>query len=981
MGKSQEWKMNQRKISVTPEPLSMLKFSIRLFIVLITFSGIINFSCIRENDISNKRFRLTVVEKQKISIIHKRSGKQFEFVPRFRILFRTDDPLMAFRPANIANVPYNVVTWLSLPEQETSRLSDQEWDKTQQGDGFDARILAAGSTNRTAELFLAGHPTDLVPIKTELTDSALVFYYLPEDSSRFRAWLTLREDGYPELTYEFVPAREGYYSIGFTGAPSFEIKNIQEIWQPMIWQEKRFPDKSYLTLAFQCPLPATLVGAADHTFGVVADPSEYPFDPLPLAENSRFGVALRNEEGKAQPMLFAPAMGGFGSAMKTGAPFRFRMQLFLDDSDLLTAYKKLAGEVYHFADYRSNGPHQLNRTLDNMIGYGMSHWSYFIDSLKGCAYSTDVPGAVKNVSSLNPLEIALITDSRDIYEKRAYPIMEYLLSREKFLFSLDKEQKIQNPSRKLDGPSAPVSELAALYSVTNGTSKALLTIAEKEFQGERVRNLDKTEKGNRWQNALALYQSTGDTSFLNLAVDGARLYIQNRMDQPSDNFEDPDAELFFWTGFVPDYIGLFQLWEETGDGKFLEAAHRSALRYAQFVWFSPAIPDREVLVNKGGEAPHYWYLKSKGHPPMKAPEESVPAWRLSEIGLTPESSGTCSGHRAIFMANHAPWMYRIGYHTNDKFLVDIARSAVVGRYSNFPGYHINTARSTVYEKPDYPLQPYKQLSVNSFHFNHVWPHASILMDYMVTDVFARSKGEISFPSGFIEGYAYLQSKFYGHKPGTFYGKKVWLWMPMHMMNLSSEEINYLSARSEKGLHIAFTNQTRETQRFTFRLNNSIIGNRTALKAQIRMNNGRPRKITLENGVTILEIAPEGIIAIDLEEIDIQPVFQHLVLGERDKSTTGLHYQELEFGKARAMILNMGRNLKTAYIYLKEDDESFREVRLNYSINGGPVHEIPDKHYPYEFTVALEDDSVIGFTITGIRNNGAMECSEKITMGP
>jgi hypothetical protein len=140
--------------------------------------------------------------------------------------------------------------------------------------------------------------------------------------------------------------------------------------------------------------------------------------------------------------------------MQAGEKFDFSMQLFLEPKEMLSAYKTLARDMYHFRDYRSIGPHQLNRTLDNMVDYGMSHWSYFVDSLKGCAYSTDVPGAVKNVSSLNPLEIALVTDSKEIFDQRAYPIMEYLISREKFLFTLDKEQKIQNPSRKLNGPVA-----------------------------------------------------------------------------------------------------------------------------------------------------------------------------------------------------------------------------------------------------------------------------------------------------------------------------------------------------------------------------------------------------------------------------------------------------------------------------------------------------------------------------------------------
>jgi len=955
--------------------------NIRLLVLVLPVIWIISISCFQKNDLHNDRFSITVGEDHKAVIRDQRSGKEFNFLPSFRILFRKDNPDMSLQPANIPGVSYNVITWLSLPGQNDDGLKGKEWDKTQQGDGFDPRILDAKGKSRTANLFKAGHSKNLFPVKTELTDSATVFHYRLEDSSRFRAWLSLKENGFPELKFEFVPGKEGFYSIGYTGAPSFEINNVKEIWQPLIWQEKRFPDKPYLTLAFQCPLPTTLVNAANHTLGVVADPSEFPFDPLPLAENSRFGVAIRNEEGKVQPMLFAPVMGGLGSAMKNGVQYKFSMQLLLDDSDLLTAYKKLGREVYHFADYRSNGPHQLNHTLDNIIGYGLSHWSYFVDSLKGCAYSTDVPGAVKNVSSLNPLEMALITDSRDIYAKRAYPIIEFLLSREKFLFSLDKEQKIQFPSRKMDGPAAPISELATLYSVANGASKAILALAEKEFQGERIRNLDKNEKGNRWQNALALFKATGDKKYLDLAVVGAQEYIKKRIDRFADDFKDPDAELFFWTGFVPDYISLFQLWEETGNSEFLETAHRSALRFAQFVWLSPAIPNGEVLVNKGGKAPLYWYLKSKGHGPMKAPEESVPAWRLSEIGLTPESSSTCSGHRAIFMANHAPWLYRIGYHTNDKFLVDIARSAVIGRYSNFPGYHINTARTTIYEKPDYPLRPFKELSVNSFHFNHIWPHASILMDYMVTDAYVRSKGAIDFPSDFIEGYAYLQSKFYGHRPGTFYGEKAWLWMPGKMMELSTTEVNYLSAIGGNSLMIAFTNQSKNPLTFTFQLNRNIVAYKASHNTIVRMNNSKQDRKLLTEGAMTIDIAREGITSIVIEDLAIQPVFRQLVQETPVGNQLGRQLQQLDFGNARAMILNIGKNLKTAYIYLKDDDEKFREVSLKYSIDGGSIYEIADKHYPFEFTVPLGDNSVIGFTLNGIRKNGTTEGSKQITLGP
>jgi hypothetical protein len=781
--------------------ISLSKLIIRNYHILLYTFFILFVSCDYHNsqkkDISNDKFKITLTEQHQIIIEDHNLEVAFEFSPKFKVFMRDDDPKMALRPASISKVPYNVVTWLTMLGEDLDILDEAKRDESQQGDGFDARILDAGVSKRTANLFQAGESMDLMPVRMETSDSAFVFYYDNEGKSfSFRSWLSLPESGYPKLSFEFIPLKDAFYSIGYIGAPSYEFKNVREIWQPMIWQEKRFPDQSYMTLAFRCPLPSALVTAGDHTFGVVADPDEFPFDPLPLMENSRFGVAVRNKQGRAQPMLFAPVMGGQGSLMQAGEQFDFAMQFFLEPSEMLSAYKTLARDVYHFRDYRSNGPHQLNRTLNNVVQYGMSHWSHFVDSLKGCAYSTDVPGAVKNVSSLNSLEMALIMDNQKIYDERAYPIIEYLLSREKFLFSLDREQKIQNPSRAMDGPAAPVSELAALYDISHGQSPAFLKLAQQEYTQSRIRNLDKLERGDTWQNALALYRASGKQEYLERAMAGAEKYIENRVLQKATDFEDSLAQLFFWTGFVPDYIGLFQLYEASGDQKFLDAAHQGALQYTQFVWFSPEIPDNEILVNKGGVAPLYWYLKGKGHIPMTAAEESVPAWRLSSIGLTPESSGTCQGHRAIFMAHHAPWMYRIGYEAGDSFLMDVARSAIVGRYSNFPGYHINTARTTIYEKPDYPLRPFKELSVNSFHFNHIWPLASVLADYLVTDAYVRSKGAIDFPSEFIEGYAYLQSKFYGHRAGAFYGEEAWLWMPQKVLEVSSDEVNFITAREK-----------------------------------------------------------------------------------------------------------------------------------------------------------------------------------------
>jgi hypothetical protein len=154
-------------------------------------------------------------------------------------------------------------------------------------------------------------------------------------------------------------------------------------------------------------------------------------------------------------------------------------------------------------------------------------------------------------------------------------------------------------------------------------------------------------------------------------------------------------------------------------------------------------------------------------------------------------------------------MLKIGHLTGDTYLMDIARSAVIGRYRNFPGYHINTARTTAYEKKDFPLVGHKDQSVNSFHYNHPLPMLSMLVDFLVTDAYVRSNGKIEFPYNFSEGYAYMQNKAYGAMRGNFYGHDdALLWMPNGLLNVP-DQINYITARGEKDLYVALMNASEE----------------------------------------------------------------------------------------------------------------------------------------------------------------------------
>ncbi len=872
----------------------------------------------------------------------------------FSVLYSEKDPKPEPRD-NQVEIHYNILTWVSDESKTPASKTASAGSPERAGDGFDPAILEGTQAGRTADLFAVTEPVTVTASGITTTEQGWTYTFPEHRLFTLTASISLLEgDAPPVLRYTFTPKAEGYFSVGYLGAPAYRLDELDEIWQPFIWQEKRFPKKSFMTLAYRCPIPATLITKEGNSMGVVADPSEFPFDPLPTGANSRFGIALRNQAGSAQAMVFAPALGGQGSLMKAGEPFSFTLRPVVTTGDTTDAFEHIARSLYGFRDYRSNSLGTLNQTLENMIDYGISKWSRFVEEAKGCNYSTDAPGAVKNVSSLNPLSLAIVTDNREIFERRAYPYIEYMLSRKKFLFTTDETQRIQSPSFTLEGPCAPVTELAALYRIFDGATPAFFDLALQEYDSTRVRNLNVEVKGKSWENALAMYRASGKQEYLDFAISGADRYIRERVDTQQRDFTNPrNVSHFFWTSVTPKFIPLFELYEATGEQRYLDAARIGARRYTQFTWMCPAIPEGELLVNIGGKAPHYWYLAGKGHPQMEIPEEKAPAWRLSEIGLTPESAPTCTGHRAIFMANHAPWLIRIGYHSGDAFLREVGRSAIVGRYLNFPGYHINTARTTAYEKADYPLREHRELSVNSFHYNHIWPMMSMLLDYLMAEAMARSEGAIDFPTEFIEGYSYMKNKYYGAGRGRFYDRQdAILWMPKGLVDTGHVEVNYIAARGENSLYIALMNESDASVRTRVTVNKNLVSLAEA-----------------NDGSFEVEIPPKGITPVTLDDVAAEPRFQSAVVGLGKQSAWKKGFLEFDDPSGRALVLNLGVNTQRVYVYLKNSKRDFQRVALEYDAGAGRTT-VADDAFPWEFTVPLDvKANQFTFKISGVRPDG------------
>ena len=899
--------------------------------------------------------------KGKSLIVTAADGSYIVYQPDFIVLASDENPNKQLRKGNFAykmdpgedmGVNYKVPTW---GKKDNFKKNANEHIE----DGFNPEIDRSYGKDRTANYFLSAISYKVSASKVEkISANKIVWKFAPGDKFTLEATISLsdKSNQLPKIEFSFIPKMDGWYSVGYVGAPDYNIANCEEIWQAHLWQEKRFPNEAFLSESFRTSVPTTLLTYKGITNGIVADPKFIPFEPLPTSENSQFGVMIRNQVGNAQSILFAPVLGNKDSKMTADSKFNFTVYLFHQKSSILNSYEWLARNICEFKDYRSNSTCNLNTTIDNMTDYCTSSYAMFIDSLRGCNYSTDVPGAVKNISGLHPLEVSILTDNEKIFKRFARPMLEYGLSREKFLFSTNEKVNGQGTSSNLNGPGVPLSDLSTTYIYSKNRLDYFLKDAESLYKSKVVRrlNLDGASYEDRWQNSLFLYKATGERAYLDSAKKDCDLYLAERVNKKQTDFKDKlSLGMFFWTSYTNQWMELLEMYYTTGDQKYLDSAHEGARYFTQFCWVTPVIPSGKITVNKGGIVPLY-RKTAYNSLALKLPECEIDAWKVSEIGLTPESSGTSAGgHRAIFMAHHAPFMLRIAALTGDKFLHDMARSAVVGRYESFPGYHINAGRTNAFERADFALHSQNVLNNHtSMHYNHPWSHLAMIFDYLVSDIYYASKQQIDFPTEYAEGYGYTRSFIYGAHTGKFYDEQgVNIYMPKGLVKLSNVQINYLAGYGNGNLYVALSNQSSKTEDFELSFDNKKAFIDPAKKYRVKLwkQNKEAGYTELVEGKLKLVVLPHGITAMAIEDVQVKPQFQTKL---EDKLPTWSHnYTTVNFEKDRAVLFNFGGDLLSVYVWNEAKNSRFTKTKLHYAIDG-VWKEITKTGYPYEYTIEL-----------------------------
>lgn len=756
----------------------------------------------------------------------------------------------------------------------------------------------------------------------------------------------------PLIRWSVVPRVAGWFSIGLTGIQAVAPDNLDFLYQPMVWSWKRFPAAPVLTSESFSVTAASFTNYKGATEGLSPDPSEIPYRFATFA-NSRFGLALRDAGGLARPMLFAPILGGAESSMKTGKTYSFGCRYFLEGGDWNSGVKYLLNTIFRYRNERQNASVTLNQTLENMIEFALNdRLSGWIQDLKGFDYTGEVPGTVKGVSPLHSLSLALTTGNMDIYRRRALPMMEYAMSREKFLFSVEEKTKTSSPSHFLYGPGVEIAELTSLNELLGGKSLAFQEETNRIFGKPRKLNLETETGGTSWQDYLAKYRQSKEAAHLNTAKTLADAYIQKELGSfPKDFQNSPglrDKESAFVTDFGPRWFDLLELYEETKDKKYLNAATTAARQMLLWLRSNPMAPDSLLTVNRGGRV-----AAINSDATREVAEQQVQAWRTSLIGLPPEQPFTYHTGGPIMLTQFAAWMLRLGYLTNEPLFRDAAYNAMLGRYANFPGYYFTSLNTTVYQQPDYPLVDIEEFIYNVLFYNHVWPHIALIQDFLVSDVLVKSKGQVTFPSAYSPAYAYMNTRVYGHKPGTVFGNQnVRLWLPQRAISSAEVALNHVFGYSDKDTYLILTNTHNREVNTELYLNPDAVRwnmNQT-YPVTVYAVDGTTTTGTFRNGKITVKVPPAGLIAIRFEGMKNRALTQQAV---PDLSTDARTYfrrdtKQPAIGNATGMLFNLVPQFTDAYVYVDATEKTTRKVKFTYKLGDKDWVSVEDSKYPFEF---------------------------------
>jgi len=677
--------------------------------------------------------------------------------------------------------------------------------------------------------FTAGTQIELKPtaIRSSSPDAVEVICEGKDGTGAVATWTLQGET--QRLSLKLTAGRTGFYSVGFSPFSSWKKSRLMAVQLPPVFQMQRLPDHPIMVTSNTTPHALALAEikpeaeSQSFTFVAAAEPADLGFD-WSRRGNSRYGFSLLNAQEQVQPTVFHPVLDLVGSKLEAGQSLEARFVAMSLPGDWKAGLEKASDKIFGVTDYREPVRSSLTEAALNMIDLlkdaDASGWDA---RLKG-NYNIESLSTVTQASPLTCLSVAMLTRDPGFYAARALPTLEYTLSRYSAHYA-GKQVDVSRYLKKEDvglvfpGRSNGVKYWQGVYDLTLRLNPWIVDLVHQNSDLLARKDGDVIPQ---WSEMLGEYQIHPSPEKLAEIRSACDAWIAREFDTPQTLPK--GLQPFYNFSFYPYWWDLLDLYELTGEKKYLNAAETGAFHTIAGLWSHPSIPSGNITVNGGGQFKGdesiLWKndrRDRRGFPrtPGDTPERQAPAWEVAQMGLGLEQPTTFFGGvgklqpadwglRNILNSVWAPSLLRLHEFTGREIYKTYARNSIIARFSNYPGYYLK-GFTDVELDPDYPR---KGPDVSSIYYHHMPVHLAFTLDYIFTEAEQMSQGAVKFPWVKQQGYVWFTSREYGSGPGRIYEDDgMWPWLDRKAFSVDSPQINYFGASGSGRFDVVVSNSS------------------------------------------------------------------------------------------------------------------------------------------------------------------------------
>lgn len=809
--------------------------------------------------------------------------------------------------------------------------------------------------------FFAGQVTEAIPVAArQLNATAIeVNYTVGGEPLLTGTWSLAPGAKHVEVSLQFTPQRDGYYSMGLAAFQSIAPDSATHILLPPMFQYQRLSPQPVMVPSGMMPQPVAIaeMRTAIGLVSTFASGLARSFSANDWGSaNSPLGFTVKNESNRVQPVAFAPILGQPGSKLAAGATLQrsFAIGAFAAGWNEVLTY--VSDSIYRVTDYRTQDNTSLTETAFNIVELMKNDSAAGWDAgLKGFYDIEANPAVVPTVVHASPLtlvSVAVMARDEDFYLRRAMPTIEYTLSRSGFRWA----KAVSGTPFNSDKRSLQLSPFGSQFTTNyyEGLNRLLGEanpwLKEIALPGGAVR----PAKGYSvevptYTQELAAWRLTGEKQWLDKAMASADRFIAL---QVNGHITKPlSREPFYNSSFYAYWWDLLDLYEATGEKRFLAAAESSAYHTVAGIRSYPQVKDTVQVIHPGnrfeGNTTLWWKGDKRyrlGFPRVMgdAPEKRVPQWLVSPVGLGFEQPFTYfdAGKtvRPVFMSSWAPHLLRLHQYSGQQLFLTYARNAVIGRFANYPGYYATGFTDITLSKEF----PYKGPDVSSIYYHHIPPHLAFTLDYLITEAITRSKGKVSFPFGKQDGFVWFNNRAFGAGKGNVLGdQSASLWMKRGLLTIDQPVFNYVTAVSNDRFWILVMNEAggRQSAKITLGAEVPVANTGTAVLQQV--DGSGQEKVTMNNRAMEVSVPGKGMVALSVPlQTAGKPQRQSPVKNGMKVIDLGAPW-----GKCYVFRIRSPFGWDSIYGYL--ETAPVEGARINFSLEGTQVAK---DSYPYEWSV-------------------------------